>query len=181
MAEVTIASRAERILEGFEPNFEFQPAPPIPPSEFNSRIERLRRAATVAGHDVLLINANGAPRFSTSNDFLRYACDWQREGVLIIPTDPERGLHLLSFFTESVILPPAGEPIGVEAIWQIGPVTREYSGRSGNPETKLAEACVKLLHDLRCEAGSVGVIGDASSSWLWTRLKADLPRARLED
>lgn len=178
---MTAGTALEKLLEGFEPDFDFQPAPPIPPSEFNDRIERMRRAATVAGHDALLIHADGAPHYSTSNDFLRYACDWKREGMLIIPTDTEHGLQLLSFFTESVILPPAGEPIGVEAIWQIGPVGREYAGRPGDPEAMVVEACVKILKDLGYGSGSLGVIGDASSSRFWTMLNAELPRAKLQD
>jgi hypothetical protein len=80
----------------------------------------------VAEHDAIVVHANGASGFSASNSLLRYLCDWAREGVLVIPTDPTDGIHLFSFFTESVLLPPAGEPLGVEAIWQISPFGREY-------------------------------------------------------
>ena len=70
--------------------------------------------------------------FHTSNAYLRYVCDWMREGVLIIPTDSDKELVLLSFFTQSVILPPGGEPVGVEQIWQIGAIGREYADRPGS-------------------------------------------------
>jgi Xaa-Pro aminopeptidase len=168
---------SERLLDGFEPDFDFQPAPPLPEAEFAERIEKMRRAATVAGYDALLIHANGAPRFSTTNGFLRYACDWDREGLLIIPTDTDRGLHLLSFFTESVLLPPAGEPVGVEAIWQISPFDREYAARPGSPVGKTAEACAKILRDFSYERGTFGIIGDASSGKCWSMLAEELPRA----
>ena len=39
---------------------------------------------------------------------------------------------LLSFFTQSVILPPGGEPVVVEDIWQIGAIGREYADRPGS-------------------------------------------------
>jgi len=178
---MTVASRAESLLDGFEPNFDFEPAPPIPPAEFGTRIEHLREVATEAGHDVLLLHTSSGAHYSTSNDFLRYACDWQREGVLVVPTDRGRGAHLFSFITESVLLPPAGEPIGVEAIWQIGPVTHEYAGRSGDPEAKLVEACVKLLKSLGYESGSLGTIGDMTSNRFWSALKEEIPRAKLQD
>jgi hypothetical protein len=169
--------QAERLLDGFEPDFDFEPAPPLPEAEFAERIEKMRRAAAVAGYDALLLHADGASGFSTTNGFLRYACDWAREGLLIIPTDTDRGLHLLSFFTESVLLPPAGEPVGVAAIWQISPFDREYSARPGSPAGKTAEACAKILRDFSYERGTFGVIGDASSSKYWGLLAEELPRA----
>jgi hypothetical protein len=35
----------ERLLDWFEPDFAFEPAPPIPPGEFEQRLDRLRREA----------------------------------------------------------------------------------------------------------------------------------------
>ena len=169
----------ESLLHGFEPDFEFVPAPRIAESEFATRIERMRREATVAGHDALLVHANPAPRYTTTNNFIRYACDWEREGILIIPTDTDQGLHLLSFFNDAAIMPPAGEAVGVDAIWQVSPLGREYSGRSGNPMQRTADACVSVLTDLGYAAGSLGVAGDASSARFWDLIGAELPRARM--
>lgn len=98
--------RFEKLLQGFEPDFEFVPAPRIPEEEFAERIERIRRDATVNGYDATLVHADDAPRFATTNGFLRYTCDWEREGILIIPTDEDRDMQLISFFTESAVLPP---------------------------------------------------------------------------
>ena len=65
----------ERLLDGFEPDFAFEPAPPIPHGEFDQRLERLRREAMVAEHNAIVVHANGASGFSVSNSFLRYLCD----------------------------------------------------------------------------------------------------------
>jgi Xaa-Pro aminopeptidase len=171
--------RVESLLQGFEPDFSFTPASRITESEFASRIERLRRAATVAGHDALLVHADGAPHYATTNRNLRWACDWGREGILVIPTDADRGPHLLSFFSAAAILPPAGEAVGVEAIWQVSPSGREYSGRPGDSTHRAATACAGVLHDLGLSAGSLGVAGDASSGRYWDLISEQLPHARL--
>ena len=86
----------------------------------------------LAGHDALVVHTDMVGWFHTSNAYLRYVCDWMREGVLIIPTDSDKAMVLLSFFTQSVILPPGGEPVGVEEIWQIGAIGREYADRPGS-------------------------------------------------
>ena len=80
----------EALLRGFEPDFELTLAPRIPEAEFLSRVERMRRAATVAGHDALLVHADGAARYTTTNNYVQYACNWGREGLLVIPTDTDR-------------------------------------------------------------------------------------------
>jgi Xaa-Pro aminopeptidase len=134
----------------------------------------------VAGHDALLVHADGAPRYTTTNNYLRYACNWEREGVLIIPTDGDRGLQLLSFFNDAAILPPSGEAVGVEAIWQVSPLGREYSGRPGNSIQRTATACASVLNDLGYSAGSLGVAGDASSWRYWDLVAEQLPRARFQ-
>ena len=172
------ALHLERLLDGFEPDFDFEPAPRIPESEFAERVEKLRRAAMVAGHDATIIHADGAIPLSASNGFLRYVCDWHREGMLVIPTDAGKGIHLFSFFTETVLLPPAGEPLGVEAIWQISPFGLEYSGRRGNPVTQTVAGSVTRLKELGLESGSFGLIGDATSAKYWEALKVELPRAQ---
>ena len=74
--------------------------------------------------------------FHTSNAYLRYICDWMREGVLIIPTDEDKKPVLLSFWTQSVLLPPGGEPVLVDEIWQIGAIGREYADRPGSSIAK---------------------------------------------
>jgi Xaa-Pro aminopeptidase len=178
---MTSTIQFERLLDGFEPDFEFKPAPAIPASEFAERVERLRREAVVAEHDAIVVHANGGQGYSTSNGFLRYLCDWVREGVLVIPTDSRKGIHLFSFFTESVILPPAGEPVGIEAIWQISPFGREYSGRSGSPYDSTVEAAVKRLGELGLSRGSIALVGDSTSTWVWSGLRDQMPRAMFTD
>src|ERR1700677_1347057 len=161
------SSRFETSLEGFEPDFEFVPAPRIPEEEFGERIERIRRDATVNGYDATLVHADDAPRFATTNGFLRYTCDWEREGILVIPTDEDRDMQLISFFTESAVLPPAGEAVGLDAIWQISPIGREYAGRPGDPTYMTAHACAEILRGYGYGAGTVGVMGDESSTKYW--------------
>lgn len=170
---------SEKLLEGFEPNFEFVPPKAIPEEELYARIAHIRREATVAEHDVTLINANGVLNFHTTNKYLRYVCDWNREGILIIPTDASKGLQLFSFYTQSVILPPSwGEAVGVEKLYQVGALGREYSGRPASSDAKLIEGVVKALTDLSYSAASIGVIGDGSSDKHWDAIKAMLPKAK---
>ncbi|MCR8548870.1 Xaa-Pro peptidase family protein [Salipiger sp. P9] len=178
---MTSTQACERLLDGFEPDFDFEAAPPIPPAEFAERIERLRREAIVAEHDAIVVNANAGNGFSVTNGFLRYLCDWAREGVLVIPTDPSKGMHLFSFYTENVILPPGGEPLGVEAIWQISPFSLEYGGRSGNRHRSTVGAVKTRLAELGCARGSIAVIGDESSGWVWAGLREELPGAKYTD
>jgi Xaa-Pro aminopeptidase len=177
---VSIA-KFEKILQGFEPDFEFVPAPRISEDEFGERIERIRREATSNEQDATLVHVDGGSRFSTSNGFLRYLCDWEREGILIVPTDDDQSLQLISFFTEAAILPPSGEPVGVDSIWQISPFGREYAGRPGDPTRKTAEACADMLRGLDYESGNFAVMGDESSQKFWNVLVEELPRARIAD
>jgi hypothetical protein len=51
-------ARFERLLDGFQPTFEFEPVAPLPEAEFVDRLRRIRREATVAGHDVMLVHAD---------------------------------------------------------------------------------------------------------------------------
>jgi Xaa-Pro aminopeptidase len=173
--------RFEKLLQGFEPDFEFVPAPRIPEEEFADRIERIRRDATVNGYDATLVHADDAPRFATTNGFLRYTCDWEREGILVIPTDEDRDMQLISFFTESAVLPPAGEPVGLDAIWQISPIGREYAARPGDPTYMTAHACAEILRGYGYGAGAFGVMGDESSAKYWDIVREQLPKARVFD
>lgn len=176
-----MTARFEKLLDGFEPDFDFEPAPRIPEEEFALRVEHLRRAALVAGHDALLVHADGGVRFSTSNGFLRYVCDWAREGILIIPTDPDLEMQLFSFFTQSVLLPPGGEAVGVDTIWQVGPNDLEYAGRRGDPTRMTAEAVAKALRGLGFADGSLGVVGDVTSTKYWNIVLEELPKAQIHD
>jgi Xaa-Pro aminopeptidase len=170
--------RIEKLLDGFEPDFTFSPPLPLPESEYAERIRRLRRAAVDKEHDALIVHADMIGWFHTSNSYLRYLCDWMREGVLIIPTDSDKEMVLLSFFTASVLLPPGGEPVGVEQIWQIGAIGREYADRPGSSTQKAAEAAAKTLADLGLSAGQIGCIGDGTSSALLGYLADLMPKAK---
>jgi Xaa-Pro aminopeptidase len=172
------ATRMESLLAGFEPDFEFVPAMPLPLEEFEERLRRIRREAVLAGHDALVIHTDMVGWFHTSNAYLRYVCDWMREGVLIIPTDSDQPLTLLSFFTQSVLLPPGGEPLLVERILQVGAIGREYADVPGTSERKTIEACAKLLDDAGFAKGSIGVIGDRRSQATWAGLGELLPGTR---
>ena len=172
----------EKLLEGFEPNFEFVPPMAIPEEEFQARVEHIRREANVAEHDVTIVNANGANNYHVTNKYLRYLCDWPREGILIIPTDCSRGMRLYSFYTQSVILPPSwGEAVGVERLYQVGALGREYSGRPASSEGKLCEGVVKTLIEMGYANASIGLMGDAKSAGLWAAIKEAMPKAQFAD
>lgn len=175
---VAHAKRSEALLADFEPSFAFEPVPPLPAEEFEERLRRIRRDAVVAGHDVLLVHADSIGWCHTSNCYLRYVCDWMREGLLIIPTDQDKPLVLLSFFSSSVILPPAGEPLLVEEIWQVAPWGREFLDRPGCAVSKTAEACVSMLRKIGLERAQIGYIGDSTSQRYWAEIKAALPAAK---
>jgi len=164
----------EALLDGFEPTFAFEHVDPLPESEFADRLRRIRREATVAGHDVILVHADGIGWYHVSNSYLRYICDWAREGVLVIPTDDDKPLTLFSFFNSSVLLPPAGEPVLVEDIWQVGTWGRESYNRPGKGSDKVVEAVSQFLARQGFAAAQIGLIGDASSAPYWTGLKAEL-------
>ncbi|MDR3485625.1 MAG: Xaa-Pro peptidase family protein [Bradyrhizobium sp.] len=178
MTAATITRRMESLLSDFEPDFAFVPPPPLPEVEFVERLRRIRRDAVVAGHDAIVVHTGTVGWFHTSNAYLRYICDWMREGLLIIPTDSDKELILLSFFTESVILPPGGEPVLVDQIWQVGAIGREYADRPGTSLAKAAEACAKMLTDLGFARGQIGRIGDRTSTVLFAQLDELLPKAR---
>lgn len=153
----------ERLLDGFEPSFEFNAPKAIPVEEYGERIAHMRKQAALQGHDVILIHANGAGFFFTSNTYLRYACDWAREGILIVPVNKNEAIHLVTFFTQAVLLPPPGEPVGIDKIWQVGALGEEYSGRAGTSEAQLVETVVKVLTDANYSAASIAGMGDGSS------------------
>jgi len=170
----------ESLLGDFEPDFDFSPAPLLPVAEFEERLRRIRREAVLAEHDAIVINTNMVGWFHTSNPYLRYVCDWMREGVLIVPTDSDKPLTLLSFYTQSVILPPGGEPMLVERILQIGAIGREYADIPGSSLAKTVEATVAELHASGLANGSIGLIGDKrTSAPLFAGLAERMPKAKL--
>ncbi|HZX03082.1 Xaa-Pro peptidase family protein [Kribbella sp.] len=168
--------RMESLLSDFEPSFDFEPAAQLTEAEYADRIERLRREATVAGLDALLVHASLVGWYHTSNPFLRYLCDWMREGVLILPTDADLDPELLSFWTESAVVPPGGEPLLVGDIWQISPFGRESVNRPGSPLRKTVDGCVGVLQRLGLAGGSLGLIGDDTAATFFAGLREELPR-----
>ncbi len=178
MANSADGRSMESLLADFEPDFEFVPPPLLPDEEFSERLRRIRRAAVEGGHDALIVHTDMIGWFHTSNAYLRYICDWMREGVLIIPTDSDKELVLLSFFTQSVILPPAGEPALVDQIWQIGAIGREYSDRPGSSVVKAAEACANILAGLGLANGQIGRLGDRTSVDFFASLVELMPKAK---
>lgn len=170
--------RIGALLADFQPDFEFSAPLPLPLDEFEERLRRVRRAAVEAGHDALVVHAGSVGWFHASNHYLRYLCDWMREGVLIIPTDADKPLTLLSFFTQSVLLPPAGEPLLVNDIWQIGPIGREYSDRPGDSVVKTAEKCAEILSSLGLKKAQIGLLGDRTALTFWAGLESMLPGSK---
>ncbi|MCJ9669402.1 MULTISPECIES: Xaa-Pro peptidase family protein [unclassified Neorhizobium] len=169
--------RFERMLDGFSPSFEFEPVGPLPESEFVDRLRRIRREATVAGHDVMLVHADSIGSYRVSNSYLRYMCDWAREGVLVVPTDEDKPLTLFSIFSSSVLLPPAGEAVLVEDIWQVGTWGRETYNRPGRTVDKVVEAVGSFLEREGFGSAQIGLIGDATSASYWNGLGKRLPKS----
>ncbi|MEV5967615.1 Xaa-Pro peptidase family protein [Kribbella sp. NPDC051952] len=171
----------ESLLHDFEPSFTFEPAEQLGADEYADRIERIRRDATVAGFDAVLVHASLVGWYHTSNPFLRYICDWMREGVLILPTDADQAPELLSFWTESAVVPPGGEPLEVGEIWQVSPFGRESVDRPGSPLRKTVEACANILRRLGIEGGQVGLIGDETATTCWAGLRDTMPTTAFKD
>jgi Xaa-Pro aminopeptidase len=168
----------EALLDGFRPDFEFEPVNPLPEDEFRGRLRRIRREAVVAGHDAVLVHTDGIGSYKTSNFYLRYICDWAREGVLVIPTDDDQPLTMFSIFSSSVLLPPAGEPVMVEDIWQVGTWGRETYNRPGRTTDRVVEAVAQYLESHGLAAAQLGLVGDATSAPYWAGLAARLPKTR---
>ncbi len=177
-----INKKFERLLEGFEPSFEFVAPKAISEEELRQRVDHIRNEAIKSERDVTLVNANGAPNYHTTNKYLRYLCDWNREGILIIPSDRSKGLRLFSFYTQAVLLPPSwGEAVGIEKIYQVGALGREYSGRPASSDKMLVEGVYKELIEMGYEKASIGLMGDGTSLKHWKGLKELLPRAEFGD
>ena len=175
------AKRCEGLLDSFEPNFNFEPVDPLPEAEYIERLRRLRREAVMAGHDATLVHADMLGWYHASNSYLRYMCDWMREGILVVPSDSDLPLVLLSFFSSSVLLPPAGDPMLVDELWQVAPWGREYLDRPGSSLDKAIAALSKTLMRLGLEKGQLGLIGDRTSVPYWAAAKKQLPGAHFID
>lgn len=174
----TTGASCEKLLDGFQPSFTFEPVNPLPEDEFAERLRHIRRQATVAGHDLILVHADSIGSYKVSNSYLRYICDWIREGVLVIPTDDDQPLAMFSFFSSSVLLPPAGEPVLVDEIWQVGTWGRETYNRPGRTVDRVVEAVAAHLERNGLAVSQIGLFGDATSGSYWDGLKARLPRSR---
>lgn len=177
----TTRSWSGDLLAGFAPSFTFEPVNPLPLAEYEDRLRRIRRDATVAGHDALIVHADSIGWFHASNCYLRYICDWMREGLLIIPTDIDKPIILLTIFSSSVVLPPPGEPLLVDEIWQVAPWGREYLDRPGSAVDKLAEACARTLQRIGLGKAQIGRIGDATSLPYWAAIAQALPQCKFID
>ena len=171
----------ESLLADFAPDFDFVPAPPIPVAEYAERMRRVKREGVSAGLDALIAHTDTVGWFHASNAYLRYLCDWMREGVLIIPMDEDKAPVLVSFYTQSVILPPGGEPVGVERILQVGAVGREYADVPGDSGQKTIQAVTKVLADFGLSRGSIGIIGDKRSAPFKAALAGAMPGAQFSD
>jgi len=171
----------EALMGDFAPNFDFVAPPPLPLEEYEERLRRVRREAVVAGHDAIVIHTDMVGWFHASNAYLRYMIDWMREGALIIPTDSDKPLVLLTFFTESVILPPGGEPMLVDEIWQVGAIGREYADRPGTSSSKAADACGDMLLKLFGPRAQIGRIGDGKSAKFWAQIAEMMPKTKFVD
>jgi Xaa-Pro aminopeptidase len=169
------SNRCEKLLDGFEPSFEFTPVDPLPEAEFADRLRRIRREAAVAGCDALVLHTDIIGWYHTSNSYLRYVCDWIREGVLVIPTDADKELSLLSFWSSSVLLPPPGEPLLLDDIRQVGPWSRETWDRPGNNAAKVGAAAQQALARHGLTSGKIGLIGDATSAPYFAALQKAMP------
>ena len=171
----------EALMGDFAPNFDFVAPPPLPVAEYEERLRRVRREAVVAGHDAIVVHTDMVGWFHASNAYLRYMIDWMREGALIIPTDSDKPLVLLTFFTESVILPPGGEPVLVDEIWQVGAIGREYADRPGISASKAADACGGMLLNLFGPRAQIGRIGDGKSAKFWAQIADMMPKTKFVD
>ncbi|MFC2113115.1 M24 family metallopeptidase [Bacteroidota bacterium] len=170
----------EKLLEGFEPDFEFQPVSPPPPEEYQERIRRIRAYSSYYQCDAIVVHTAMLGRYQQSNSYLRYICDWEKEGVLIIPTYADKEPTLWSFFSYLVLWPPPGEPQGVDDIRSVGLQGRWYD----RPDTKigvLAEAIKERIQELGYHKGVIGLIGDIHSPGLWDSLGESLPKAKFLD
>ncbi|WP_207662142.1 hypothetical protein [Clostridium sp. AM58-1XD] len=81
-----------------------------------------------------------------------------------------------------MILPPSwGEAVGVEKLYQVGCLGREYSGRPSSSDVKLIEGVARALTDLGYSGASIGVMGDGTSAKHWNALQAMLPKAKFQN
>lgn len=171
----------EKLLEGFEPDFEFKPVSPLPREEFEERIRKIRAEATEEECDALIFHTDQIGWYHTSNSYLRYVSDWIREGILILPVDEDKPSTILSFFSDSVLLPPPGEPTWIDDVRQIGTWGREGWHRSGNTTLKAAQAIKAVTDELGVSSGKLGLVGDNTSIPFWAALEKILPQTSFQN
>ncbi len=171
----------EQLLDGFVPDFEFTPIDPLPASEFETRLRRILREAVLRDYDGLIIQAEMAGWLRTSNHYLRWVCDWTREGVLLIPTDKAEASILFSFYSDAALVPPPGEPTWVDDIRQVGGWGRQFFDRPGDTTSKLVEATKSAVADLGLTGGRFALIGDYLSTPYWTGLAKAMPNEQFHE
>jgi Xaa-Pro aminopeptidase len=169
----------EKRLANFEPDFEFTPVNPLPREEFEERVRIIKREAVVDECDALVFHTNLVGWYHTSNGYIRYVCDWMRDGVLILPIDEDKEPTLLTFINDSVLLPPPGEPTWFDDIRQTGLYSREAFNIPGDQTKKVAEATRLIIKEKGLLEGKFGLIGDFYySTPFFSVLKNVLPEAR---
>lgn len=104
-----------------------------------------------------------------------------REGVLVLPMDEDKGPLLVSFYTQAVILPPGGQPVGVKRILQVGAIGREYADIPGDSARRTVEAVARVLAGFGLARGSLGVIGDRRTAPFKAALSKAMPGAAFSD
>jgi Xaa-Pro aminopeptidase len=171
----------EQLLDGFVPDFEFSPINPLPASEFETRLRRILREAVIGEYDGVIINSEMAGWLRPSNHYLRYVCDWMREGILIVPTDKAEASVLLSFYSDAALVPPPGEPTWVDDIRQVGGWGRQFFDRPGDITVKLVEATESVIAELGLKEGRFALIGDRMSTPYWAGLARAMPKMEFEE
>ena len=171
----------ERLLDGFVPDFEFSPIAPLQASEFEARLRRILREAVVRDYDALIVQTEMVGWLRPSNHYLRWVCDWTREGVLLIPVDSAESSILFSFYSDAALVPPPGEPTRVDDIRQVGAWGRLFFDRPGDNATKLVEATMRAAADLGLTRGRFALVGDQMSAPYWAGLAKALPDAHFQD
>ena len=171
----------EKLLEGFEPDFELKAVPPISKREFEERVRRIRVEAAQDECDALILHTDMMGWYHTSNSYLWYVSDWVKEGILILPIDEGKPFTLLSFFSDSVLFPPTGEPTWIDDIRQIGLWSRAKWNRPGDTTLKMALATKQVTDELKVSYGKLGLIGDRTSKSFWNTLANLLPQTRFQE
>ena len=98
-----------------------------------------------------------------------------------MPIDEDKPSTILSFFNDSVLLPPPGEPVGIDDIRQPGIWGREEWDRPGDTTMKLAQATKNVLQEIGITGGRLGLIGDNLSTSFCASLGKVLPEVSFQN